>query len=179
MIDWKKVYVEVVAPVIKNTTSPPPIAVTIILIVLLLGGTALIIWTSGKGRIIGIMLIGIVIFIAYMLISSYFRVKNNDAHFEIGTIMSKFTKTVMKKDSQGYSREKKIYYIEMDVVEAYILTIDGQGKYLRKRNGKYSYSVDNSIYNQLQENDTINAIFMPGIDKSIHAIVQTDGGIIK
>ncbi len=180
MIDWKKIYSDIVTPVINNFTSPPPIAVLIVLSVILLSGVGLITWSSGKGRLIGLMLVFIVSFVAYMVISGYFRVKNNKAHFETGTVTKKITKIVSKKNialDQTYS--DTIYYIEMNVSGAHILSEEGEGDYFATKNGKHEYLIDHSLYEQLKEQENINAVFMPGITKAVHFVVMPDGSVVK
>ena len=180
MIDWKKIYSDLVAPVISNATSPPPIAVLMVLFVVLLTGVALLIWTTGKGKLIGLMLVFIVSFVAYMVISNYFRVKNNNAHFETGIITKKFTEIVSKKNTaldQTYS--DTIYYIEMDVSGAFILSETGKGDYLTNKDGKHEYLVDKSLYEQLKEQEKINSVFMPGITEAIHSVVLQNGKVVK
>ncbi len=180
MIDWKKIYSDIVAPVISNSSSPPPTVVLIVLSVILISGVGLITWSSGRGKLIGLVLVFIVSFVAYMVISNYFRVKNNKAHFETAIITKKFTKKISKTNSAlDHTYSDTIYYIEMNVAEAFILLETGKGDYLPNRIIKHECLVDKSIYEQLNVKDKINAIFMPGINDAIHSIVLGDGSIIK
>ena len=182
MIDWKKIYSDIVAPVISNFTSPPPTPVLIVLSIILLTGVGLmyITWSSGKGKLIGIMLVFIVSFVAYMVISGYFRVKNNTARFETAIITKKFTKKISRKETNtGHTYSDTIYYFEINTSAAFIITEKGKGDYLPNRIIKHECLVDKSIYEQLNVKDKINAVFMPGIDDAIHYIVLGDGSIIK
>ncbi|MCK5538245.1 MAG: hypothetical protein KAI79_15570 [Bacteroidales bacterium] len=179
MIDWTKIYLEMVSPVINRATSMPPTAILAIIAIALLGGIALLVWAPRKGKAIGFILVFFVLFIAYMIVSSYFDAKYGVVHFEKGSITNKSSEEFSNKNSQGYSYTDTAYYIEMNVSQAYVLSKDGQGDLLPEKSGSFKYLVDKSLYNQLKEYDDINAVFMSNVDEAIHFVVLPDGSVLK
>ncbi len=109
---------------------------------------------------------------------SYNNAKYGTAHFETGTTISKFTKQFSTTNSQGFSHSDTAYYIEVDISAAYTLTSDGQGDPLSDKTGVQKFIVDKSIYDQIKEHETINAVFMPNAS-GIHSVILANGSIVK
>jgi len=180
MINWGIIYSSEITPVIQNFSKKLPLKAIIILGIVFFIGLALLLFTSGQLRWIGVILIFLVLFISYMVISNKKRVETKNAHFKSGVILKKFTKQISKKNySSDFSYTKTIYYVEINVNSAFILTENGQENTLPNKNFKHKYSLDHSLYKQLNISDKIHAVFMPGIDSFIHFVVLPTGKILK
>ncbi len=178
MIDWKKIYSNDIAPVLKNFRTPPPVVIVYVLLFLWFVSLFLIILASIKIKLIGFVLISIVTFIGYTIISNYLKAKNKPVYFLQGVVDNMFTEAISKTDSIGNSYSETIFYLEINISSAYTITENGKDKQLDKK-GIQKLLLSEKLYNKIDKKEKISAVIMPTATDSIHFVVKSNGDILK
>ncbi|TNE89282.1 MAG: hypothetical protein EP330_11605 [Deltaproteobacteria bacterium] len=176
MPDWSTVYASEVAPVMARFGEGPPTGVWIGLGGVALVGVALLVFGNGSVRLAGLVPLGAVAFVGFMVWSGGQRV-DQPARYRIGTITALRTEKVVTSTTRGVDEPRIVYFATVDVTSS--AHFDADGARALETRGPEELIVDEALYAQLTEGEAVTAVSMPGAEQAVAFVLGPEGKPIR
>src|SRR5690606_15778650 len=178
-MDWAQIYRTEVLPVLENFMAGPPAWVYGILIAVGLAGLAALIWGPGRVKLVGLVLLFFVGFGAFMTVSSARTAAKRSAEYRTGLVKSKHVEKTVVRNTTGIMEPRLTYWIDVDVSEARRFSAAGAARKVQKSSGLQKIGVGKSLFDAIQEGQTITGVILPTARDHFHFLVLPDGRVIK